>query len=159
MHNQTAEITMADDELYIERLLDAPVSLVFRVWTSPEHLARWWGPKDFTAHSIVMDFREGGAWKSRIRSEEYGDSGMSGVYREIVENKRLVFTFAWDEDSGSPHETVVTVTFEEIDGKTKFGFHQTPFRTVAERDSHLGGWGECIDRLVADVHREKTRRV
>lgn len=159
MHDRTEGTTMASDELYIERILDAPPALVFRLWTSPEHLARWWGPKDFTAHSISMDFREGGAWKSRIRAEAYGDSGMSGTYREIIENERLVFTFSWDEDSGSPHETVVTVTFEDIDGRTKFGFHQAPFRSVSDRDSHLSGWGECIDRLEADTYREKTGRV
>ncbi|MCF3641908.1 SRPBCC domain-containing protein [Rhizobium sp. TRM95111] len=137
-------------ELYIEHVFDAPVALVFRAWTSPEQLARWWGPKDFTPHSIRMDFRPGGAWSAAIRSPGGQDHAMSGVYREIVENEWLVFTFAWNDEASPIRETLVTVTFESLSAsRTRIGFRQSPFETVDERDGHEGGWSECLDRLDA----------
>ena len=133
--------------LFIERLIDAPPALAFRVWTTPEHLVRWLGPKNFTAHTARLDFRPGGAWSAVIRSPEGKDYPMGGVYREIEDNRRIVFTFRWtDEDEP---DTLVTVTFEERSGKTRLTFAQTPFETIESRDSHAEGWGECLDRLVA----------
>jgi uncharacterized protein YndB with AHSA1/START domain len=71
-----------------------------------------------------------------------------GVYREIVEPERLVFTHAWEDEEGKPgHQTLVTVTFAEQDGKTRLAFHQAVFESVADRDSHREGWTECLDRL------------
>jgi uncharacterized protein YndB with AHSA1/START domain len=138
----------AERELVITRVLDAPRSLVFKVWTEPSHVVRWLGPKGFTAPSCKMDLRPGGAWQACIRSPEGTEHRMQGVYREIVEPERLVFTFAWENDQGEPgHQTLVTVTFAEQGGKTLLTFHQAVFETVESRDSHHGGWGECFDRL------------
>lgn len=137
-------------ELLITRVFDAPRSLVFRVWTSPEHLYRWWGPKDFTTPSVKMDFRPGGAYRSVIRSPKGVDHIMVGTYREIVEPERIVFTFSWEgEDGERGMETLITVTFADEGGKTKLTFHQAPFQTIENRDSHMGGWSEVIDRLAA----------
>ena len=143
-----AAAVAAERELVITRVLDAPRSLVFKVWTQPEHLARWWGPKGFTAPSCKMDLRPGGAWRACIRSPEGTEHRMQGSYREIVEPERLVFTFAWEDDEGeSGHQTLVTVTFAEQDGKTRLTFHQATFESVESRDSHHGGWSETFDRL------------
>jgi uncharacterized protein YndB with AHSA1/START domain len=102
----------AERVLVITRVFDAPRSLVFKVWTQPEHLVRWWGPRGFTTPSCKMDVRAGGAYRTCIRSPEGKDYWMRGVYREIVEPDRLVFTFAWEVEEGQPgHETLVTVTF------------------------------------------------
>ncbi|MGI6852974.1 SRPBCC domain-containing protein [Mesorhizobium sp. 1B3] len=142
--------------LEIYRFFNAPRSLVFRVWTSPEHLARWWGPKDFSAPSLSMDFRPGGKYRHAIRSAEGAEYWMRGVYREIVEPERIVFTFAWEEDASQPtNETLVTVTFEDHGGKTRLTFRQEPFDSVQQRDSHAEGWGECLDRLLAHLARDQ----
>lgn len=133
--------------LLIERLIDAPPALAFKVWTTPEHLVRWFGPKNFTAHTVRLDFRPGGAWSAVIRSPEGKDYPMGGFYREIEDNRRIVFTFRWTEEDEA--DTLVTVTFEERFGKTRLTFAQTPFETIKSRDSHAEGWGECLDRLVA----------
>lgn len=140
--------------LVIERLIDAPASLVFRVWTTPEHMVRWLGPKDFSSHSIRLDFRPGGAWSAVIRSPEGEDYPMGGIYREIVENRRIAFTFRWTGEDGP--DTLVTVTFDDLDGKTRLTFAQTPFDTIESRDSHAEGWGECLDRLVAYIQENRT---
>jgi uncharacterized protein YndB with AHSA1/START domain len=137
-----------DRELVITRTFDAPRSLVFKVWTQPEHLVRWWGPRDFTTPSCKMDVRPGGTYRTCIRSPEGKDHWMQGVYREVVEPERLALSFAWEDEAGQPgHETLVTVTFADQGGKTKLTFRQAVFESVADRDSHLGGWSECLDRL------------
>lgn len=139
----------AGHALSITRVLDAPRSLVFKAWTRPEHLARWWGPRDYTAVSFKMDLRPGGAYRACIRSPAGQDSWMSGTYREVVEPERLVFTFAWEAADGTPkHQTLVTVTFAEAGGRTRLNFHQAVFETTADRDSHVDGWSQCLDRLV-----------
>jgi uncharacterized protein YndB with AHSA1/START domain len=109
----------SDTELSITRLFDAPRSLVFRMWVDPKHVVRWWGPGRFTTLSCTMDVRPGGAWRVRSRSPEGVDHTEQGVYREIVEPERLVFTHAWEDAAGtrSP-ETLVTVTFIDEHGKT-----------------------------------------
>jgi uncharacterized protein YndB with AHSA1/START domain len=138
----------AERELVITRVFDAPRALVFKVWTEPERLVRWWGPEGFTVPSCEMDLRPGGAFRFLMRSPEGTDHRLQGVYREIVEPERLVFTWAWVDADGKPgHETLVTVTFAEHGAKTKLTLHQAVFESVESRDSHEEGWTECLDRL------------
>jgi uncharacterized protein YndB with AHSA1/START domain len=141
---------IADDELLITRTFDAPASLVFALWSDPEHFKRWMGPETFTCPEAEIDFRVGGKYRAMIKSAEYGDSWFGGVSREIVANKRLVFTFAWDNEGPSAGvETLVTITFKEHEGKTTQTFHQTPFTSVERRDSHVGGWSSAFNKLAA----------
>ncbi|SDR56972.1 Uncharacterized conserved protein YndB, AHSA1/START domain [Rhizobiales bacterium GAS191] len=138
---------LADDELLITRTFDAPVSLVFRIWAERDHMIRWLGPEGFTCTSLELDFRPGGAWRACIESEAYGQSWMGGEFREIETNKRIVYSFAWEDGRDQPRmDTLVTVTFEEEDGKTVQSFHQAPFLHVEGRDSHIGGWNSCFNR-------------
>jgi uncharacterized protein YndB with AHSA1/START domain len=137
----------AGPELTITRLLDAPRSLVFKVWTQPEHMVRWLGPKGFTAPSCEIDLHPGGAWRACILSPEGKEHWMRGVYREVAPPERLVFTFAWEENGVPGHETLVTVTFAEQAGKILFTFHQATFESVESRDGHHGGWSSSFDRL------------
>ncbi len=141
---------LADDELLITRTFDAPAALVFALWSKPEHMKRWMGPANFTCPEVEIDFRVGGAYRAMITSPAHGENWFGGVYREIVENKRLVFTFTWDNDGPSAGvETLVTITFEEKGGKTVQTFHQRPFLNVERRDSHVGGWTSSFDKLAA----------
>lgn len=139
----------SERELVITRVLAAPPALVFRVWTEPAHLARWWGPKDFTMPSHRAEVRPGGAYRICIRSPEGEDYWMRGVYREVVEPERLVFTFAWEEEGERGVENLVRVAFAPHARGTQMRFHQGPFLSVEERDGHFGGWSECMDRLEA----------
>lgn len=135
-------------ELRITRTFDAPRSLVFRLWTQPEHLARWWGPKGFATVECATDVRPGGAWFRRIRSPDGALYSKRGVYREVVAPERLVFTYVnEDADGTAGPETLVTVTFEEHGAKTKLTLHQSGFETAADRDAHQGGWTSCLERF------------
>lgn len=136
-------------ELVITRTLDAPRAQVFKAWTQPEHFVRWLGPKDFTCTSLTMAVQPGGAYRACIRSPDGQEYWMRGVYREVVAPERLVFSFSWEEDGERGLETLVTVELAEQQGKTRLTFRQAPFQSIAERDSHHGGWSECFDRLAA----------
>jgi uncharacterized protein YndB with AHSA1/START domain len=140
-----------DRELTISGVFDAPRELVFQAWTDPAQLARWWGPHGFSAPSVALDVTPGGAWRTCMRNDaDGGELWASGVYREVVAPERLVFTYAWDTADGVPgHETLVTVTFDDLGDRTRMTFHQAAFQTVQDRDDHEGGWSECFDDLAA----------
>jgi uncharacterized protein YndB with AHSA1/START domain len=82
-----------------------------------------------------------------MRSPEGNDLWLGGVYREIVENKRLVMTHAWEEDGQPGRETLVTVRFEDLGRRTRVTLEQTGFASAGARDGHLAGWSECFDLL------------
>jgi uncharacterized protein YndB with AHSA1/START domain len=142
---------MTDLDLTITRVFDAPRELVFEVWTNPDHLAKWWGPTGFTAGSVTVKLTEGGGWRTCIRDDANGVELWSrGVYHEITPPERLVFSFAWEEPQGTPgHDTLVTVTFADRDGRTEMTFHQAIFETVESRDGHVSGWTASFDDLTA----------
>ena len=147
----------AQHELQITRVFDAPRELVWKVWTDPEHMKHWCGPRQFTATHVENDGRPGGRWRLCLHSDGFdtGDGVLrkldlcqGGENREVVAPERLVYTFQWDESTGlGSHETVVTVTFEEHDGKTTMNFHQAFFVTDKDRDGHVLGWNSSFDKL------------
>jgi uncharacterized protein YndB with AHSA1/START domain len=141
----------ADRVLVLTRTLAAPRKLVFQAWSQPEHLVRWFGPKGFTLPFCEVDFRPSGAYRFCMRSPDGVDHWVSGFYREIVEPERIVFT--WEREDPR-RESVVTLTFAERDGGTLLTLHHAEFTTIADRDSHRGGWTECLDRLAALLAQE-----
>jgi uncharacterized protein YndB with AHSA1/START domain len=143
----TSPIKAADNELLIVRSFDAPPSLVFALWSDPAHFKRWMGPKGFTCLEAAIDFRVGGTYRAMIESPGGGKNWFGGIFREIERDKRLVFTFAWDNEGPSAGiEMLVTITFEERDGKTIQTFHQALFRDAAARDRHVHGWNGTFDK-------------
>lgn len=153
-----SQAAVAERELLITRVFDAPRDLVFKVWTDPRHLANWWGPRHHPATHLDMDVRPGGTWRNRLTSVETGaDLWHHGVFREVVPPERLVFTFTWEEEGERGLETLVTVTFAEQGGKTRMTFRQAPFQSVAERDGHVEGWTSSFDRLDERLMFARTR--
>lgn len=143
-----ADTSVAERELVVTRLIDAPRRLVFRAWTQPEHVVRWWGPKGFTTIHCEMDIRVGGAYRCGMRSPQGTEHWKVGVYREIVEPERIVFTFAWEDAYGNPgHELLTTVTFDEHGTKTRLTLRQSMFETTEKRDDHGTGWTSCLERF------------
>ena len=141
-------LTASDRELVITRVFDAPRELVWKAWTEPERIKQWLAPKDFTIPVAEGDLRPGGAWRSSMRKPDGTDLWLGGVYREIVEPERLVFTHAWLDEKGKPGpETVVTVTLTERAGKTEMNFRQTGFDSVESREGHSDGWNQCFTKL------------
>lgn len=150
----------AEDALRLTRLFEAPRELVFRAWSDPEHLARWWGPHGFTTPHCTIDFRVGGRWHFCMRSPEGQDFWCTGVYREIVEPERIVTTDCFADADGNvvdpteygmspemPTETIITVTLEEEDGKTRLTLRHTIPPSVVEQSGGAEGWSQSLDRL------------
>ncbi|MEO7412059.1 MAG: SRPBCC domain-containing protein [Opitutaceae bacterium] len=134
----------------LTRVFDAPRSLVFAAWTQPEHLKRWSAPQGFTIPVSKGDLRPGGQWRACMVSEQTGKLWLSGVYREIVPNKLLVFTHAWESEGGTREtETLVTVRFSDVGKKTKMVMEQTGFESADSSQGHQGGWTECLEKLAA----------
>lgn len=134
--------------LELTRVFHAPRSLVYQAWTLPEHLSQWSAPHGFTIPYGDSDIRPGGAWRCCMRSPDGVDHCCSGVYDEVVENERLIYTHAWDQADGTRgHETVVTVLFAEHNGKTTLNFRQATFESAESCAGHRDGWSQCFDRL------------
>src|SRR5260370_16948722 len=109
-----------EQELVLTRVFDAPRELVFKVWTDPKHLALWWGPHGFTNPVCDLDLRPGGAIRIHMRGPDGTVYPTTGIYQEIVESERIVFTNAALDANGDPmFEVLTTVTFAEEGGKTK----------------------------------------
>jgi uncharacterized protein YndB with AHSA1/START domain len=145
---------MTDDRvLRLERLIAAAPDKVFDAWAKPELLVKWWGPDGFDVPKCALEVRAGGSWLTTMRSPEGSLHTVSGVYRVIERPRRLVFTWAWDQDDGSRgHETEVTVTFEPAPGGTKLVLQQQSFVETESRDKHRHGWSssfDCLARLLA----------
>ena len=135
-------------ELTITRIFNAPRALVFEAWTDSRHLMNWWGPKHHPVTHLAMDVRPGGVWRNCLQSVETGkELWQHGLFREVVPPERLVFTFVWEEEGERGVENIVTVTFEDMNGKTKLTLHQTPFQSVEECDGHGEGWSSSFERL------------
>jgi len=106
-------------ELILTRIIDAPRDKVFRAWTEPELLKQWFAPLPWTTSKAETDTRAGGASLIVMRSPEGNEFPSRGVYLEVVQNERLVFTDAFTKDwepSEKPFMTLI-LTFEEIEGK------------------------------------------
>jgi uncharacterized protein YndB with AHSA1/START domain len=160
----TQSHTETRQEIVIERVLDAPREKVWEAWTDPEQVKKWWGPKDFTAPSIQSDFREGGTYLWAMRSPDGQDYWNTGTFHEIVPPERLVVTDSFADEKGNvvppshygmagdhPAEGRVTVTFEDVGGKTRLTVRYEGIAPGETRDLAEGGWNETLDKLAALV--------
>jgi uncharacterized protein YndB with AHSA1/START domain len=132
-------------DLNITRIFDAPRALVFEVWAKPEHLVRWWGPKDFTLPVCNMDFRPGGIFSYIMRGPDGHDYPFDGEFLEIVEPERIVTRGTIHGDPGQ--EVTTIVTFADHERKTKLIVRQSyAFESEATRGAPIG-WSQMLDCL------------
>ncbi|HEX2861235.1 MAG TPA: SRPBCC domain-containing protein [Lacunisphaera sp.] len=136
----------ADTKLTLVRMFAAPRALVFAAWTQPEHLRHWSAPHGFTIPVNEGMLKPGGKWRACMVTPDGVKLWLGGVYREIVRDRLLVFTHAWEGEEGAP-ETLVTVRFADHPRGTKVTLVQSGFDSSASRDGHKGGWAECLERL------------
>jgi uncharacterized protein YndB with AHSA1/START domain len=140
----------ADREITTSRLFDAPRERVFALWTSPEHIARWWGPRGFSTTTEVMDFRPGGVWRHVMHGPDGRDYPNENRYLEIEAPRRIVY----DHVSAPKHH--VTVTFTEEGTRTRVQMRMV-FPTAKERDQTalkfgaVEGQQQTLDRLTEQV--------
>ncbi len=163
----------AADEFLIWRVFDVPRSVLFAMWTNPGHLARWWGPRDFTNPVCEVDARPGGRYRIVMRSPEGADLPLKGEFLEVEAPRRLVMTIDCSEHPVEWHDLInpgrdrsvppalvmmQTVTFEEEAGRTRMTI-RTRFDSAAIRDAAVRvgmneGWSQSLDRLEARIAEE-----
>lgn len=144
-------------DLILTRVIDAPRDKVFKAWTDPALLKQWFTPRPWTTTVVETDVRPGGSSLVVMRGPDGTEFSNRGVYLEVVDNERLVFTDAFTkawEPADKPFMTVV-LTFEDVDGKTHYTARVRHW-TVADREAHerMGfhqGWAQCAEQLAALV--------
>jgi uncharacterized protein YndB with AHSA1/START domain len=139
-------------EVTIARALDAPPEDVWRAWTEPDHLSRWFGTPPFATsrETVFMDVRPGGEWRATmISSEDGAELPFVGVYREVQEPERLVFTFENPDDRDDPDVEVATVELSEVAGTTRMCFSQDGHLPDDQYPLLEAGYSRFFDRMAA----------
>jgi uncharacterized protein YndB with AHSA1/START domain len=146
----TARVTLpADEQILITREFDAPKHLVYRAWTTPELVRRWWSGERGEVTSAEIDLRVGGMWRYVMVAHGGFEVAFHGEYREIVPDERIVNTEVYE---GMPDgEALTTTTFTEVDGRTTLTM-LVQHTSREDRDAHInsgmeGGMQEAMDRL------------
>ncbi len=142
----------APRDLVMMRVFEAPRKLLWTAWTEREHLAKWWGPNGFTNPVCEVDVRVNGAIRIDMRGPDGTVYPMTGVFREVVEPARLVFSCTPVDEQGRPiFEVVNTVTFAERGGKTTVTVHAHVVTETPAAAPYLegmeAGWSQSLDRL------------
>ena len=135
--------------LHMRRVLPAPRPLVFKACTEPDEVAKWWGPRGFTAPSVEIDLRAGGSYRIAMQPPDGDLFYLSGEFREVDPPVRLAYTFRWEDPDPDDRETVVRLSFEDLGESTDLVVSQRAFATEGRRELHEQGWTDCLDRLEA----------
>jgi uncharacterized protein YndB with AHSA1/START domain len=150
----------SEREVVVTRVFDAPRALVYRAYTDPELIPRWWGPSRLATTVEQMDVRPGGRWRFVQRDQTGAEFAFNGVYREVVPPERVVATFEFEGEPG--RVVLTTATFEEHDGKTTLT-STSLFETVEDRDGMVGagmesGAVEGMERLAMLLDERRRGR-
>lgn len=159
-----AEKRNNSEDIVITRIFDAPREVVWKAWTDPERVKKWWGPKGFTAPAAKSDFRVGGKYLYLMQSPDGKDYWSTGVYREIDPLNRIVATDSFADEEGNivpasqygmegdwPLELLVTVTFEDHNGKTKLTLRHAGLPQGEMAKMASDGWNESLDKFEASL--------
>jgi uncharacterized protein YndB with AHSA1/START domain len=144
MTTKTAEKT----SLEIFRFINAPPARVYKAWTDPAELQRWFGPEEVRTIKIAADVRVGGKYRWDLVKQDGEEWACLGEYRELIPGRKIVFTWKWDDDEAwENHDSVVTVELSDRDGGTEVKLTHEKLPSEESRDRHNEGWSSVLDRL------------
>lgn len=157
-----------NQEVFIEETFNARIDYVFRAWTDPEKLMKWYAPEGCSIRFKELNIQPGGKFHSCISNPEYGDCWCIGEYKEVVPNSKLVFTMINADEHGKPinpadigmdpdwpGETLVTVTLTEENGKTKLQLRQTVSQELAKKTGAYPSWLQMLGKIHTLLNQEK----
>jgi uncharacterized protein YndB with AHSA1/START domain len=135
----------AKPSLTLKRRLAAAPAQVFSAWTDPQKMMRWMGPEGVQALKAEIEPRVGGRYRFVMRSLDGEEHDVSGVYREVVADEKLVFTWAWR--TTPERESLVTVALKPDGDGTLLTLTHEQFFDEEARDRHQHGWIGSLDKL------------
>ena len=145
-------LTATKPSLSINRRFKALPARVFAAWTSPQQIAKWFGPPGIRDVSAEIDLRTGGHYTTVGFSPDGTRNQVGGVYREIEQNKKLVFTWAWH--TTPERESLVTLEFKPDGDGTLLSLRHEQFADEPARDRHNQGWTGSLNKL--EVYLEQA---
>jgi uncharacterized protein YndB with AHSA1/START domain len=142
------EITLKEKpSLSLTRSFAVPPERVWRAWTDPQALKRWFGPGGEQPVSLAqLDVREGGRFRIVFGGPDGKAHDVQGVYKEVVPNRKLVFTWTWP-NSTPERKSVITIELRVAGRGTEMLFRQEQFFDSTVRDNHRRGWTESFVKL------------
>ncbi len=139
-------IPTSETTLQLKRIFPAPREKVFRAWTDPKELKKWFAPTDeYTVPFAEVDLRVGGNYRIAMQAPDGNLHIAIGTYREILPPEKLVFTWSWE--GADMQETLVIIEFRKQGNSTEVVLTHKLFPNVEARDKHSQGWTGCLDRL------------
>lgn len=165
MQSTSNAASPATNDVFISRTVNFPRELVFRIWTDPEHLPKWFAPNDCSIHFEKLDIRPGGHFHSCIHTPDGKDCWCVGEYLEITSPEKIVYNIALADENGVrrtsaqagmdpewPDETLVTVSFHALAAnKTEITIHQVAPENIARRTGAYPSWLQMLDRMEASL--------
>ncbi|MBZ0264308.1 SRPBCC domain-containing protein [bacterium] len=149
-----------EEQFVFSRVFDAPRELVFKVWTEAEHFKHWWGPKDWETPVCDLDFRVGGTLRYCMKNSQGHESWGITTFQEIVPPEKLVLVDRFTDSEGNdaditkfgipegwPDEMLITVLFEDVDGKTRLTVTSGVAPELAKQVGADIGWEQSMDKL------------
>jgi uncharacterized protein YndB with AHSA1/START domain len=133
--------------LEIKRVLRARPSVVFRAFSDPDELAKWWGPRGFSTPSLEVDARVGEGYRIEMQPPQGPRFSLAGEFRAVDPPGRLAYTFVWEEPDPDDLETLVDLAFRDLGESTEVALRQSPFKTEARRRLHREGWSDSFHKL------------
>lgn len=153
------------NEVVITRVFDAPREMVWKAWTEPKRVMKWWGPKNYASPACKIDLRVGGKIHFCMRGPDGKDLWSTGTYKEIVPMEKIVCTDSFADEKGNvvsaahygmpadfPLELEVVITFEDAEGgKTKMTLRHIGMPAGEMNDMTKAGWNESFDKLAESL--------
>jgi uncharacterized protein YndB with AHSA1/START domain len=162
--NENSAPPAGDPALVITWVFDAPRGLVWKAWTEPERLARWWGPKGFTMLKAMLDLRPGGLFHYGMRSPDGQEMWGKFVYREIAAPERMVFVNSFSDEKGGttrapfaatwPLDVLNTLTLAESGGKTTLTLRGAPLNATDEERATFAAAGKSMEQGFAGTFEQ-----
>jgi uncharacterized protein YndB with AHSA1/START domain len=133
--------------LEIKRVVRARPLVVFRAFSDPDDLAKWWGPRGFSTPTLELHARVGEGYRIEMQPPQGPRFYLTGEFRAVDPPARLAYTFAWEDPDPDDLETLVDLAFRHLGESTAIALRQAPFKTEARRRLHRDGWTDSFDKL------------
>jgi uncharacterized protein YndB with AHSA1/START domain len=151
---------LSERQVHISRVINAPREVVYRAWTDPEMLKRWYAPHGCEFHLVRMDLRTGGEFHHCIRNPNFKDCWILGEFLEVDPPNQFSYKTTFSDEAGSrlspveagrepewPQEVTTTVSFEDLGDRTRVTIHQTVSEEFAKQTGAHPSWLQMLDRL------------